>query len=70
VFNFFGGDPTNRSGIRVAVKDLDGDGRADILTGGGSGTTVTASDGQDLHVLFVLSSESDPLGAFNGVFVG
>jgi hypothetical protein len=68
--NFFGGDQSNRSGIRVAVKDLDGDGRADFLTGGGSGTAVTAYDGQDLTVLFTLSSGSDPLGAFNGVFVG
>jgi len=68
--NFFGGDPANRAGIRVAVKDLDGDGRADFLTGGGSGTTVAAYDGQDLTVLFTLSSGSDPLGAFNGVFVG
>ena len=68
--NFFGGDQANRSGIRVAMKDLDGDGRADFLTGGGSGTTVAAYDGQDLTVLFSLSSGSDPLGAFNGVFVG
>jgi hypothetical protein len=68
--NFFGGDLNNRSGIRVASKDLDGDGRSDFLTAGGSGTQVTAYRGDDLAILFALSSGSDQAGAFNGVFVG
>ena len=35
--NFFGGNPDNRSGIRVAAKNLDGDVNADIVVGDGSG---------------------------------
>ena len=35
--NFFGGDPDNRGGVRVAVKDLDGDTRADLVVGAGEG---------------------------------
>jgi ELWxxDGT repeat protein len=30
--NFFAGDDTNRTGVRVAVKNQNGDGRADIVT--------------------------------------
>jgi hypothetical protein len=36
--DFFLGDPAGRGGIRVAVKDLDGDGRADLVGGSGAGT--------------------------------
>ena len=32
--NFFAGDPTQRDGVRVAVKDLDGDALADVVVGG------------------------------------
>jgi hypothetical protein len=35
--NFFSGDPDDRSGVRVAARDLDGDDRAELLTGAGSG---------------------------------
>ena len=35
VANFFGGDPDNRGGVRLAVKDLDGDARADLVVGAG-----------------------------------
>src|SRR5207248_3424927 len=46
--NFFGGDPDNRGGVRVAVKDLDGDNRADLVVGAGSGagSRVTAYPGK------------------------
>jgi hypothetical protein len=37
--NFFGGDVNNRGGIRVAAKNLDGDDRADLIVGDGTGTT-------------------------------
>lgn len=42
--NFFGGDPENRGGARLAVKDLDNDDRADLVVGAGSGagSRVTA----------------------------
>ena len=38
--NFFAGDPQQSGGIRLAVKDLDGDTRADLVTGDGTGSTV------------------------------
>ncbi|MFO0938743.1 MAG: hypothetical protein U0798_19750 [Gemmataceae bacterium] len=42
--NFFAGNVDNRGGIRVAVKDLDGDFKADVTTGAGTnaGSRVTA----------------------------
>ncbi len=35
--NFFGGDVNSRGGIRVAVKNLDGDTKADLVVGSGTG---------------------------------
>jgi hypothetical protein len=35
--NFFAGNTENRGGVRLAVKDLDGDTRADLVTGSGAG---------------------------------
>ena len=74
VADFFAGDPGNRGGIRVAVKDLDGDTRADLLVGSGSGagSAVTAYTGKSL-------AGGNPTAAFDfdafpgfsgGVFVG
>jgi hypothetical protein len=72
--NFFAGNVSNRGGVRVAVKDLDGDNKADLVVGDGSGagSHVTAYLGQD----FVGGSASpqlsfDAFPGFNGgVFVG
>jgi hypothetical protein len=36
VGNFFAGPDSNRGGVRVAVKDLDGDAKADVVTGLGA----------------------------------
>ncbi len=33
--NFFAGDPNTRGGVPVAVKDVDGDNKADLVTGSG-----------------------------------
>jgi hypothetical protein len=35
VADFFAGDPAARGGARVAVKDVDADGRADVVAGSG-----------------------------------
>ncbi|HET6575797.1 MAG TPA: VCBS repeat-containing protein [Fimbriiglobus sp.] len=35
--NFFAGDPSNRGGVRLAVKNLNGDNRADLVTASGDG---------------------------------
>ena len=37
LYNFFAGNVNSRAGIRVAVKNVDGDGTADIVTGEGFG---------------------------------
>jgi hypothetical protein len=37
VANFFGGDVNNRGGIRLVARDLDGDRRADLVVGDGTG---------------------------------
>jgi hypothetical protein len=48
--NFFAGDVNNRGGLRVAVKDLDNDRRADLVasSGQGAGSQVTAYLGKDV----------------------
>jgi hypothetical protein len=42
--DFFAGDVNSRGGIRVATKDLNADGRSDVIVGSGenSGTRVAA----------------------------
>jgi uncharacterized repeat protein (TIGR01451 family) len=75
--NFFFGDPASRPGVRVASKDLDADGRGDLILGSGLGipADVRAILGKNL------SAGADPttfqdLDVFggqvlpNGVFVG
>jgi hypothetical protein len=38
--NFFAGDSEERGGVRLVAKDLDGDGRMDVITGSGRGDNV------------------------------
>jgi hypothetical protein len=72
VANFFAFDPSDRRGVRVAMREFDGDGKADLLTGSGSRPLVVA-----FSAASVLSSgdpdplsEIDVLSGFNGgVFV-
>jgi autotransporter-associated beta strand protein len=75
VANFFAGDTNNRGGVRVTVKDIDGDNKQDVVVGAGenAGSTVTAYRGADL-----IASATPPAAfafdAFdnvtNGVYVG
>jgi hypothetical protein len=48
--NFFAGDVNNRGGIRVTVKDLDGDNKADLVVGSGTadGSRVTGYLGKSI----------------------
>ena len=50
VANFFAGDVNSRGGVRLAVKNLDGDNRADLVVGAGSGagSRVTAYAGKNV----------------------
>jgi len=73
--NFFGGDVNNRGGIRVAVKNLDNDNRADLVVGAGAGagSRVTGYLGREVPAQGTppeaLGLES--FGGFGGgVFVG
>ena len=72
--DFFAGDPNNRGGVRLAVKNLDGDTRADLVVGSGTGagSRVTAYLGKTLtgggpSSAFDLDAFS---GFAGGVFVG
>jgi uncharacterized delta-60 repeat protein len=79
VANFFvANDSLTRGGVRLAVKDLDGDDRADLITASGDnlpsrvrvyrGATVPQPNGVEPPAL----QEFDPFGLVlaNGVFVG
>ncbi|MBX3398816.1 MAG: cadherin domain-containing protein [Gemmataceae bacterium] len=74
VSNFFAGSTENRGGIRIAVKDLDGDNRADLVVGSGTdnGSTVTAYLAPNLG--FAFPPAEFTFEAFDnfvgGVFVG
>ena len=75
--DFFAGDPDNRDGVRLAVKNLDGDQFGDIVTGqGGGGTAVRVYYGADLlrpenAVTPPAGIEFEELpGTTGGVFVG
>ena len=76
--NFFAYATDNRSGVRVAVKDLDGDTLADVITGNGPGVTNrmkffagTALKAAPVGTAPATLNEFDPgFGSTNGVFVG
>jgi hypothetical protein len=70
--NFFAGDSEERGGVRLVAKDLDGNGRMDVITGSGRGDNVQrlrAFDGDRLGGDRVFESDfaTDDQG---GVFVG
>ncbi len=73
--NFFGGDVNSRGGIRVAVKNLDGDNRADLVVGSGSGagSRVTGYLGKNIAASGTPPAQFDfdsISGFTGGVFVG
>jgi hypothetical protein len=73
VANFFVGDPSDRSGVRVAMKDLDGDGTPDLVTGAGLGTTVRGYLSMNLltHANPIPDRTFDAFPTFQGgIFVG
>ncbi|QEL20932.1 Ig-like domain-containing protein [Limnoglobus roseus] len=72
--NFFAGDVNSRGGIRVAVKDLDDDARADIIvgSGAGAGSRVTAYLGKNVGAAGTPATalDFDAYDSTAGVFVG
>jgi hypothetical protein len=75
VANFFAGNVDNRGGVRVVVKDLDGDAKADVVVGDGSGagSHVTTYLGKNIATNGTPPAQ-DSFDAFTGflggVFVG
>jgi hypothetical protein len=72
--NFFAGNMDNRGGIRVAVKNLDGDRFADLVVGDGTGagSRVTCYLGKDFGgggAPEAFGFDAFP-GLSTGVFVG
>ena len=71
--NFFAGDPSGRDGVRLTAKDLDGDARADLVTGSGGGSRVTRYLGGQLlpEARPPEAGGADAFAGFTGgVFVG
>ena len=73
--DFFAGDVTSRAGVRVAIADVDGDGRADIVTGPGFGAGGGANiyNGDGIARVGQPDSNTDlaPFASLtSGVFVG
>ncbi len=67
--NFFAGNTENRTGVRVAAADTNGDGKAEVVTGAAAGSSrvsrYTIANGVAL-----LENEFDAFDALGGVFVG
>jgi hypothetical protein len=65
LYSFYAFDPHSSGGVRVAVADVDGDGRADLLLGSGpgGGPHVRAVDAATL-------TERTGLYAFDPAFTG
>jgi hypothetical protein len=74
VSNFFAGDTGSRGGVRVAVKNLDGDNRADLVIGSGTGggSKVISYLGTKLTTdTPAVNFEFDAIPGFTGgIFVG
>ena len=76
VGNFFAGDPALRGGVRVLLRDVDGDGKADLTVGSGEGepgrVTVYAATSLTQPSPTVMRTQvlfgGDPL--LDGVYVG
>jgi hypothetical protein len=77
IVNFFAGDPDSRGGIRVDAVDLDGDDKADLVTGSGDdlpseirvyrGTDLLSNPGSPL-----VAQSFDPFSQIltDGIYVG
>ena len=77
IANFFAGSNTLRGGVRITMKDVDADGRADLITGSGDNEAATTRlfNGADLLTIPAPVADQELVlfgGAvlLNGVYVG
>ncbi|MBY0512845.1 MAG: FG-GAP-like repeat-containing protein, partial [Gemmataceae bacterium] len=74
VANFFAGNTDNRGGFRAAVKDLDGDARADVVVGDGTGAGSRVTGYLGKNFAGGVAPEAFAFDAYpgftGGVFVG
>lgn len=70
IASFFGGDPDSRDGVRLTAKDLDNDGRADVIVGVGSRATAYAGRTLSPTAAPGVVFDVNAFPGFNGVFVG
>jgi uncharacterized delta-60 repeat protein len=77
VANFFAGDTASRGGVRLAVRNADGDGKADLITGSGEGEPASVAVYKSSALLASATPSADqtldPFGGAtlaDGVFVG
>lgn len=76
--NFFAGDQNTRGGVRVTVRDIDGDRIADLVTGSGDGLPSQVQTFLGKRLVSFTGGEQAPDSAFDpfgaalpgGVFVG
>ncbi len=61
--NFFAGSSANRGGVRVTVRDVDGDARADVVAGSGTGELSAVRVYRAPSLAAVAGSSSEPGGA-------
>ena len=69
VANFFSGSDADRGGVRVAVRDIDGNGKVELVTGSGSDTRVRVYDSAAV-LSGDLSTPALEVDAFPGLFGG
>ena len=74
VADFFSGNPNSRGGVRIAIRDVNGDGAIDLVTGDGpgSGSTVRVFAGSEIYAHPTprsLVETETILGYLGGVYV-
>ena len=73
VADFFVWDSTDRKGIRIAARDLDGDGRAELVVGSGNRTAATVRVVPAGQMNVPTTSLQNPFGdptTTDGIYVG
>lgn len=68
--DFFAGNPNSRGGVRLAVADLDSDGRADIVTASGDSNQAVVYSALNLGKTGSTLTVGVPVATPDGLYVG